>query len=105
MKVEQKGHTVTIKDTQGDLVSFLMKKKISSFYYYFPLLIFKEGCLTIVGGVVVCVEFVLKGLQKPLTTPSKFDFVRILSPLLEKRRGNYSLYKTSVNKQKQNEQY
>ncbi len=25
MKVEQKGHTVTIKDTQGDLVSFLMK--------------------------------------------------------------------------------
>ena len=25
MKVEQKGHTVMIKDTQGDLVSFLMK--------------------------------------------------------------------------------
>ena len=25
MKVDQKGHTVTIKDTQGDLVSFLMK--------------------------------------------------------------------------------
>ena len=25
MKVEQKGHSVTIKDTQGDLVSFLMK--------------------------------------------------------------------------------
>ncbi|MBC7846252.1 MAG: ribonuclease Z [Flavobacterium sp.] len=25
MKVEQKGHTVTIKDTQGDLVSFRMK--------------------------------------------------------------------------------
>jgi hypothetical protein len=25
MKVEQKGHTVVIKDTQGDLVSFLMK--------------------------------------------------------------------------------
>ena len=25
MKVEQKGHTVSIKDTQGDLVSFLMK--------------------------------------------------------------------------------
>jgi len=25
MKVEQKGHTVTIKDTQGDLVSFLAK--------------------------------------------------------------------------------
>lgn len=25
MKVEQKGHTVCIKDTQGDLVSFLMK--------------------------------------------------------------------------------
>ena len=25
MKVNQKGHTVTIKDTQGDLVSFLMK--------------------------------------------------------------------------------
>ncbi len=25
MKVEQKGNTVTIKDTQGDLVSFLMK--------------------------------------------------------------------------------
>ena len=25
MKVEQKGHTATIKDTQGDLVSFLMK--------------------------------------------------------------------------------
>lgn len=25
MKVEQKGHTVTIKDTQGDLVAFLMK--------------------------------------------------------------------------------
>jgi len=25
MKVEKKGHTVTIKDTQGDLVSFLMK--------------------------------------------------------------------------------
>lgn len=25
MKVETKGHTTTIKDTQGDLVSFLMK--------------------------------------------------------------------------------
>ena len=25
MKVEQKGHNVTIKDTQGDLVAFLMK--------------------------------------------------------------------------------
>jgi len=25
MKVEQKGNTVSIKDTQGDLVSFLMK--------------------------------------------------------------------------------
>jgi len=25
MKVEQKGHTVTIKDTQGDLVSFRLK--------------------------------------------------------------------------------
>lgn len=25
MKVEQKGQTVTIRDTQGDLVSFLMK--------------------------------------------------------------------------------
>ena len=25
MKVEQKGHTVSIKDTQGDLVSFLTK--------------------------------------------------------------------------------
>lgn len=25
MKVEQKGHTVCIKDTQGDLMSFLMK--------------------------------------------------------------------------------
>ncbi|PWA04380.1 ribonuclease Z [Flavobacterium psychrotolerans] len=25
MKVDQKGHTVSIKDTQGDLVSFLMK--------------------------------------------------------------------------------
>jgi hypothetical protein len=25
MKVDQKGHTVIIKDTQGDLVSFLMK--------------------------------------------------------------------------------
>ncbi len=25
MKVEQKGHTVAIKDTQGDLVAFLMK--------------------------------------------------------------------------------
>ena len=25
MKVEQKGHTVTIKDTQGDLGSFLLK--------------------------------------------------------------------------------
>lgn len=25
MKVEQKGHTVAIKDTQGDLVNFLMK--------------------------------------------------------------------------------
>lgn len=25
MKVDQKGHTVTIKDTQGDIVSFLMK--------------------------------------------------------------------------------
>lgn len=25
MKVEQKGHTTIIKDTQGDLVSFLMK--------------------------------------------------------------------------------
>ena len=25
MKVEQKGHTIFIKDTQGDLVSFLMK--------------------------------------------------------------------------------
>lgn len=25
MKVEKKDHTVTIKDTQGDLVSFLMK--------------------------------------------------------------------------------
>ncbi len=25
MKVEQKGHTVSIKDTQGDLFSFLMK--------------------------------------------------------------------------------
>lgn len=25
MKVEQKGHTVCIKDTKGDLVSFLMK--------------------------------------------------------------------------------
>ncbi len=25
MKVEQKGHTVTIKDTQGDLVAFRMK--------------------------------------------------------------------------------
>lgn len=25
MKVEKKGHTVCIKDTQGDLVSFLMK--------------------------------------------------------------------------------
>jgi hypothetical protein len=25
MKVDQKGHTVNIKDTQGDLVSFLMK--------------------------------------------------------------------------------
>jgi hypothetical protein len=25
MKVEERGHTITIKDTQGDLVSFLMK--------------------------------------------------------------------------------
>jgi len=25
MKVDQKGHTITIKDTQGDVVSFLMK--------------------------------------------------------------------------------
>jgi hypothetical protein len=25
MKVDQKGHTICIKDTQGDLVSFLMK--------------------------------------------------------------------------------
>lgn len=25
MKVEQKGHTVILKDTQGDLVSFLLK--------------------------------------------------------------------------------
>ena len=25
MKVEQKGHTVMIKDTQGDLVSFRLK--------------------------------------------------------------------------------
>lgn len=25
MKVDQKGHTITIRDTQGDLVSFLMK--------------------------------------------------------------------------------
>lgn len=25
MKVDQKGHTVTIRDTQGDLTSFLMK--------------------------------------------------------------------------------
>ena len=25
MKVEQKGHTVTVKDTQGDLVSFRLK--------------------------------------------------------------------------------
>lgn len=25
MKVDEKGHTITIKDTQGDLVSFLMK--------------------------------------------------------------------------------
>jgi len=25
MKVEQKGHTVTIKDTQGDLDSFRLK--------------------------------------------------------------------------------
>lgn len=25
MKVEQKGHTVCIKDTQGDMMSFLMK--------------------------------------------------------------------------------
>jgi hypothetical protein len=25
MKVEQKGHTICVKDTQGDLVSFLMK--------------------------------------------------------------------------------
>ena len=25
MKVDQKGHTVVIKDTQGDVVSFLMK--------------------------------------------------------------------------------
>lgn len=25
MKVDQKGHTVTLKDTQGDLVSFLAK--------------------------------------------------------------------------------
>lgn len=25
MKVDQKGHTIAIKDTQGDLVSFLMK--------------------------------------------------------------------------------
>lgn len=25
MKVDQKGHTISIKDTQGDMVSFLMK--------------------------------------------------------------------------------
>ena len=25
MKVDQKGHTITIKDTQGDFTSFLMK--------------------------------------------------------------------------------
>jgi hypothetical protein len=27
------------------------------------------------------------------TTPSKFDFIRILPPLLEKRRGNLKILK------------
>jgi len=30
-----------------------------------------------------------------LTTPSKFDFVRILPPLLEKRRGSFKNIKDS----------
>ena len=30
MKVEQKGHTVTIKDTQGDLDSFRLKLTANS---------------------------------------------------------------------------
>ncbi len=33
MKVEQKGHTITIKDTQGDLNSFL--EKVTSQHYSF----------------------------------------------------------------------
>ncbi len=54
---------------------------------------FQGGVPDVVGGVVICEELVLRELQRPLTTPSKFDFVRILlpkrrSPLLGKRRGN-----------------
>ena len=33
MKVEQKGHTITIKDTQGDINSFL--EKVTSQHYSF----------------------------------------------------------------------
>jgi hypothetical protein len=56
-----------------------------------PLLL-KEGCHDKVGrgrpvGVVFGREMLEKYAKLERTTPSKFDFVRILSPLLEKE-GN-----------------
>ena len=47
MKVDQKGHTITIKDTQGDLMEFLIKvtqqhKTFEAYNLIIDLLAYKE---------------------------------------------------------------
>lgn len=79
MKVDQKGHTVCIKDTQGDLDSFLMKvsheyKTFSKYNIIIDIKVYKKLSLKEINGFLPLSKIHKKSKKSFVIVTSDFDF-------------------------------
>jgi len=79
MKVDQKGHTVCIKDTQGDLVSFLAKvtheyKTFEKFNIIIDIRMYKNISLEAIESFLPLSKTHIKAKKSFVIVSSEIDF-------------------------------
>lgn len=86
MKVESKGHTTTIKDTQGDLVAFVMKlthehKTFEKYNLIIDLLMHKDLSVKEINSLLPLSKIHKKG-KKSFVVVANVDFNNVSDKLV-----------------------
>jgi len=87
MKVDQKGHTVCIKDTQGDLVSFLLKvtheyKSFEIYHIIIDIKMYKEVSVKELNSFLPLSKMHKKAKKSFVIVTSESDFNAVSAKLV-----------------------